>query len=390
MLRVKIINRSQDFFNIRTAWNSLLSESNADTIFLTWEWLYVWWESYSKEKELYILLFHDNNGDLIGIAPFYIAYEKIMGIPIRILKLIGSEEVCAEYLDVIARRDKKDDIIMTLINYLEDSYVNCDIFYFNDFSECCIINEVLAQLRERRSVNYENIIQTTNPFIALSKEENLFIADLKKNKKSAAKLADIIRRRKKLEKEHEMSIHTENNYSEEAFDNFVNLHQKLWESRKLPGVFRRSSFLQFHKNIAKIFAENDWLQLSFLLVKGKPIASLYGFQYKDKFYYYQSGFDPEWKNYGVGKILIYHTICEAIKSGLNEYDFLRGDTDYKFDFTDKFRHTKKILISRNTYKANLYFAKKKIISRSKNIFKLIMPEDFIARTRKIRDHITLR
>jgi CelD/BcsL family acetyltransferase involved in cellulose biosynthesis len=221
----------------------------------------------------------------------------------------------------------------------------------------------------------------------LPDREELFISGLSHNRRSALK-----RKEKKLEKEHGFSFLSINDVGQlgEAFDTFVALHQKLWRSRGFPGMFKRKDFLEFHRNVARRLFESGWLRIYFLSVKGKPVASLYGFQYAGKFYYYQSGFDPHWKGYGVGKILLNHTILEAIRNKLNEYDFLRGETDYKFDFTDTFRRTIHILAAQNTHKANFYIFTKEMLRWTKNSAKKFFPNNLLSRARKIKDNITLR
>jgi CelD/BcsL family acetyltransferase involved in cellulose biosynthesis len=385
MLNIVEVRTIEKFRSLKEDWNKLLSKSAFDTVFLTWEWLYTWWEKYSSRNQLHIVIFRENSKHVIGIAPFYISYEKTLGIPIRLLKLIGSEEVCSEYLDIITHKDRTDEVIKTMVSYLQEKLVDWDILYFNDVNENSKLNEVLKQLRKGDNVIYQDRIHTTNPFITLPEREDVFFASLNHNKRSAIK-----RKEKKLAREHGFSFISTNEGTEKAFHTFVTLHQKLWKSRGLPGMFKRKNFLQFHETVAKRFAENDWLHLYFLSVNGKPVASLYGFQYRDKFYYYQSGFDPDWKVFGVGKILLKHTIQEAIRNKLKEYDFLRGEADYKFDFTQTFRHTRKILVARDTRKANFYLFAREMHKRSKNVLKGLLPERLVTLVRKIRDHIVLR
>lgn len=389
LLKVIKIGTIQEFQNLKKDWGHLLSASRTDNIFLTWEWLYTWWETYSKGKELYILLCHDNNGDLIGIAPFYITSEKIMGMSIRILKLIGSEEVCSEYLDVIAKKDKTDEVTKALALYLKN-HIKWDILHLRDVLEHCIMNDVLREMKEESNMIFTDTIKTTNPFISLPESEDIFIARFSGTKRHAIK--DIVRREKKLTRERGniCYIETDNKNIDQSLRAFIDLHQKLWENRGLPGVFKRKNFLSFHFEVAKRFAENNWLRIYLLSIEDRPVASLYGFQYDNKFYYYQSGFDPDWKGYGVGKILLNYTIMGAIQNKLREYDFLRGDTDYKFNFTDTFRHTKEILVINNKYKAKLYYLHKKIHNHIKETIKTIFPESIVVQARKIRDHITLR
>ena len=66
--RIQIWNEVQ---SIRPAWEQLVSESQAKTIFLSWEWLRSWWAAYGRSLELYFLGCFDCAGRLVGIAPLY-------------------------------------------------------------------------------------------------------------------------------------------------------------------------------------------------------------------------------------------------------------------------------------------------------------------------------
>jgi CelD/BcsL family acetyltransferase involved in cellulose biosynthesis len=47
--------------------------------------------------------------------------------------------------------------------------------------------------------------------------------------------------------------------------------------------------------------------------------------------------DPAWSQKSVGLVLMGCAIEEAIRTGHDEYDFLRGDEDYKFMWTTSTR-----------------------------------------------------
>ena len=116
MLTLAEVNSTEEFRSLKEDWNKLTGESGSKTIFLTWEWLFTWWETYSYRKLLNILCIYENDDNLVAIAPFYITWEKTLGVPIRILKLIGSEEVASEYLDIITIEDRNTEIFQIMIN----------------------------------------------------------------------------------------------------------------------------------------------------------------------------------------------------------------------------------------------------------------------------------
>ena len=71
--------------------------------------------------------------------------------------------------------------------------------------------------------------------------------------------------------------------------------------------------------------------------KGKAIAALYGFSVGKTFTFYQCGMDPAWSRLSVGLVMMGCALEEAIRTGHDEFDFLRGDEAYKFQWTKKAR-----------------------------------------------------
>ena len=136
MLRITELKKKAHFYSLRKCWTQILYKSDQDTIFMTWDWLYTWWEIYSAKKQLSILLIQENDGDIVGIAPFYTTHQKSLGVPMRVLKLIGSEEVCSEYLDIIF-------FLFTISNSIEALHFVLYQHNFNVFINGQIISLVI-------------------------------------------------------------------------------------------------------------------------------------------------------------------------------------------------------------------------------------------------------
>jgi hypothetical protein len=98
-LILKKVDTLQGFKELKDSWDNLLEETSNPNIFLTWEWLYTWWEFYSAGYQLFILLALDQNENISGIAPFCLA--RISPIRLKVLRFLGTEEVCSDQLDFI-------------------------------------------------------------------------------------------------------------------------------------------------------------------------------------------------------------------------------------------------------------------------------------------------
>ena len=114
---VKIISKIEDFFALRDEWNAINFDSPKGTIFVSWEWLYTWWETYGNDgsRKLYILTCKNRQNELIGIAPFQIIYNSKKYFPCsRQLIMLGTGEtdgccVFGEYMDLIIKSGYETD-----------------------------------------------------------------------------------------------------------------------------------------------------------------------------------------------------------------------------------------------------------------------------------------
>ena len=67
-VRVKCIQDHASFRSLEHGWNGLLQESTANTIFLTWEWLYTWFRHLNGDRRLCILSISQGE-ETIGLIP---------------------------------------------------------------------------------------------------------------------------------------------------------------------------------------------------------------------------------------------------------------------------------------------------------------------------------
>jgi hypothetical protein len=123
-----------------------------------------------------------------------------------------------------------------------------------------------------------------------------------------------------------------------ALENLIRLHNLRRSSLNGSEAFNTQALCSFHDELSRIALQKNWLRLYTLWLDGRPAASLYGFYYKRIFYFYQSGFDPAFKEFSVGLVIMGLAIRSAIDEGAIEYDFLHGAEPYKFLWTKRVRH----------------------------------------------------
>jgi CelD/BcsL family acetyltransferase involved in cellulose biosynthesis len=78
--------------------------------------------------------------------------------------------------------------------------------------------------------------------------------------------------------------------------------------------------------------EHGYLWLAFLEIEGVKVASSLNFDYKNKLWGYNSGVSREHMELSPGWVLLANTIQWCCENGRYEFDFMRGDEEYKYRF----------------------------------------------------------
>jgi CelD/BcsL family acetyltransferase involved in cellulose biosynthesis len=77
---------------------------------------------------------------------------------------------------------------------------------------------------------------------------------------------------------------------------------------------------------------HGYLWLAFLEIDGARTAASLNFDYKNKLWGYNSGVSNEHRELSPGWVLLAHTIQWCCENGRSEFDFMRGDEEYKYRF----------------------------------------------------------
>ncbi len=107
------------FSDLRDEWQSLLADSDANRIFLTHEWLSIWWTVYHP-GQLWALVLRDDSGRLPGDRALVCNRDgrRARRVP------IGCVDV-TDYVEVIARRGAETAVFQALAEWLAE---HADIF----------------------------------------------------------------------------------------------------------------------------------------------------------------------------------------------------------------------------------------------------------------------
>ena len=102
----------QEWLSSEAVWQALLARTDADALFLSWQWLTRWWTLYGDRLGLSadIMAFYRDT-ELVGVAPLYVRdVRRASIVRTRSVQIIGhawrdAVPLISEYLDVVAVPD---------------------------------------------------------------------------------------------------------------------------------------------------------------------------------------------------------------------------------------------------------------------------------------------
>jgi len=319
-LKVRVM-AFEEFLDTRTRWDNALQRSMDNQIFLTWEWLSNWWRNYG-DKRNFMMVTVDEDKKITAAAPLMCSKYSLYGLKLKKIELIGTP--ASDYHTFLLGEKGREHVkaMMEHANHVAPDY---DCIEFKDIPEDSETMRILRDL-SKESFKFEERTLDLCPYCILPSTFEDYFRGLGSNWRR-----NIRRWRKKLRKQYKVRFTIHNNIDtlNEAMNTFFSLHQKRWNSQNYPGAFSDQKFRDFHLDVARSFAEREWLRLCFLTLNGEPVSSIYAFKYKNKMYNYLAGFDPQYSEYRVGHLLFMYLIKNSVENGLGEFDFLRGAEVYK-------------------------------------------------------------
>lgn len=308
-------------------WNHLLDESASHVPFLRHEYLMNWWKTrgggeWGEDAQLVVITAREE-GQLVGVAPFFWTPDHL-GEPA--LMLLGSVEI-SDYLDLLVSLQNLDRFVVELLDILPKldlpEWKSLDLYNLLDNSPTLDALERAAKFRGWQ-FNREQLQHS--PYISLPGDWDAYLAGI--DKKQRHEIRRKMRRAETCEDKVEWYIaHDADRITAEAED-FLRLMANDPEKEAFLTPLMREHMI---RTIQCSF-EADCLQLAFLTVNGEKAAAYFSFHYLNRLWVYNSGLDRRFNEVSPGWVLLGYLLQWANQNGIDEFDFMRGDEDYKYKF----------------------------------------------------------
>ncbi|MBI4953025.1 MAG: GNAT family N-acetyltransferase [Myxococcales bacterium] len=336
MANVETVDSPAGLARLGAAWDDVVAESDAASLFVTREWLFPWWRHLGRGRRLSVRVVR-RGGEVIAIAPWCSRGVALGAHPaLPCVEPLGIGPAGSDYVDIVARRGAEQEAIEALADHLGTTAPVVSLRRLRTGSS--LAQSLASELVRRRWTALARSDEAA-PFIP---RQGTFDDHLGR---MSSKLRHNFRHKlRNLEKQHAVELFTVTRADElaAALRSMIALHEARWEARGRSEAFSSPALRAFHDEVSSRALARGWLRLQLLKVDGKPVAATYGFRHRDVFHYYQAGLDPAHAQQSVGFLALGLAIRSAFAEGVTEFDMLHGEQTYKRHWTRELRQLTRI------------------------------------------------
>ncbi len=345
-ISIEKISDSQ-FANMRGEWNALLERSVTNEAFLVWEWMYSWWDVFKNgDTELYLLRGKNSTGETIGIAPFYLQKKRLFGnFKRNTIRFCSSLETYPDHLDFITTKEYEHLFSEAVLDYLIQHDHDWDLIKLDGVQENATIKKYLTSFRaDKDGVLMTSLPGTRCPYLLI---DNTFEGYLKSF--SSKKRQTLMRKRKILMNREKALLKMVqcDEEPEKYIRELFSLHDERAKQKGIKSTFRGEAIYTFHNKVIQSLLRDGKVILAFLYKESNPLVSYYCIRHNKKYYYYQAGLSHDGEKKSAGAVLFSLLIEKAFEEGCGEFDFLRGNEEYKSYWTKNCRKDYSITVRKN-------------------------------------------
>ena len=336
----KLITDLEEMKSMSEPWNTLLELSAIHVPFLRHEYQQVWWETKGggewKRAELSIVVAYQDE-KIIGIAPLFFSRNREDE---PALLIIGSIEV-SDYLDMLVRPADLPGFMEGLFKFLDSEHLPAwkVLDCYNLLEDSPTIT-ALEEAANYKGWKFDCQRLQHSPYIDLPGDWEVYLCGIDKKQRH-----EIRRKMRRLEESGQsvrIYVVEDKAAVEIEAEAFLNLMAQDPEK----AAFLTPPMRDFMTRFIRCAFDTGCLQLAFIEVNGEKAAGYLNFNYLNRIWVYNSGMDRHFTEYSPGWVLLGYLLKWANEQHISEFDFMRGDEDYKYRFGAKDRFVVRATVRR--------------------------------------------
>ena len=357
-MKIQEINTEAEFLSLQGPWQALEPHVKDLTIFQTWVFQFHCWRIFKDRVTPTVLLFKNQDDELLAIAPLGSRSEKTGPFSFNVLGFC-----CVKYCDfqnIIVRTGHQEAVMDAFAEWLDENRSRWDHIELRLVREDFILWQWRERLQSKSNDRLTFIEEGIAPFITIQPDWNDFQNALS-GKRAKAIRYEIRNLFRQFEGEFKRYDAGEGLYK--ALRQFMDLHQKRIRQKYQLGAFPTQEIREGFTGLIKALEAYKYISIHTIESPGQTIAAIGTFEKDGVISYFQGGFDPDYQRISPGKVVLALRITSAVQNKDSEFDFLFGDEDYKFSWSTGQRHIHAIHIRTGSSKQAWYIRLGRLQSR---------------------------
>lgn len=302
--------------------NKFAKEMFEPSFFCSGDWL----SSAARfENDIHVItVTEQESGDLIAVLPVIRKRNILGGIDAKIL----GTRFHPDPIGLVCKKDKLEEAATKIRHHFES-----DVRWDSLTIDWTTTEECLAW-------GVEGEKQTVAPYLSIVSGFPEVLGQFRKKKRynlkaSVKKLLEV--------KGATVTQSLTPDQKQDCFREFFRLHQMRAAERGIESSVEKEDFFEHH---SALIEQSDYARLFALTLENRTIAVIYGFEFANRFFYYQIAHDPEFGELSPGKVILHEVIRHYCDLGYKEFNFLQGDEEYKGFWTSEKRQLFRLRLER--------------------------------------------
>ncbi|NLI73968.1 MAG: GNAT family N-acetyltransferase [Euryarchaeota archaeon] len=319
-LVVQVVSNVEDVTLLQPEWESLRKRCRG-SIFSSFDWSIEWLRHFNQIAQPRVITIEEE-GELVGLAPFSLMEHRAMGIRMRKLSMIGNGVGVAELYDLgILALDNRDDVIDAIIDAIDD--LDWNILHLNELRDDYVNRTIYQQVAERWDA--DEIVQIPCPRTNIPRIDEVIDIASSRTRRTIRKVLG------ELERENRINYRIVDLPQEtsEAAEIYALQHIERW-AEKGGSIFGNENLSGFLQSVMRATAEEGRSTIYEVWIDGTLASQMLCLDDGDVMRAYRIGMNNRFAEFSPGNLVAAYAMKRAQDAGFLQFDFGAGPEEFKY------------------------------------------------------------
>ena len=344
---VEVISDYDAFVALEPEWNDAVTRARVPHPFLRHEWVRTWWDAFqTPSSRLYIQVVRAN-GRVMAIAPLMRETVTMYGMPVRQVRFIHNDHTPRTDMIIAGEAEACCEAIWRALGTGRERW---DVLLLSQLERGSKTGEFFSGVAAREGLRTGTWRSSDSPYLALTGGWEAYLNSL------PAKFRSNLRNRwSRLSKIGPVSLEVLTGRASiaAAAEDAWRLESSGWKRDAGTAISSDPAVQRFYTSLIERATDAGWLELLFLKVGDRRVATSYGARFANRLFLFKTGYDPEFATGAPFKTLTSLAIEDACNRGLSEVDFLGDAEPWKLEWTSTSRGHDWLYVFSGTIRARL-------------------------------------